>query len=821
MDTPMPRAYAKKSPVVAPCAVAPDSRIPSLSRSEQSGTSHEATTPDQPQRFLEQLEEPTNDYPTHEYNTSIASVTPPSESEQHLSPLKNDATPAAIRYMDVPTTAARAAATPFNNAAQKGPLRDVTTAFRNRETTPSPGGTPVSEYATPRANASDLAERRKSHVLTVLQTSKLPSRFKVRATPHPSRRVSHIPDASSILEEGDTLATSNADQSFVSIASSQDLTIDRRGSRYHHRGNTSVPNIVLGTGTAASPGGPENRAEFVKIGKHTNMMNNALHEENAKLAQEVQDWQNEYTWLMDTLKASGVEVTDEGQVILPVSLNDSTASTASQRKARFDDLEAKIRKKDELVATLEKKVEAGEEEITALVKERDEAVAAHEQLQAEFAKKTQDHVHQFTDICQDYEKQLTDLKTERDAAKDEVRHLQDEAADLQAEIKQLQGATASSDEVESLKSKVSRLETELEHAREDADAADAETDKMREHLTDLEHERDDLHEQLQTAREQADRLRDELEDVHRDEDEQVASLKARVTEKEEDKKDALAALETVNARVADLQQLLADKEDEIRTQQDTIVDLEQQIAHRAEDEAALRHDIADLEADLKTARGIVADKEADIATLQTALEVAEMVNNKTLDNANASAMQTLQDRLDDAHHEIERLKKELGDAPERQWAIESREARIKSLETEKEALQERLRTKNFASPMRSMVTSTPIVNRVLANLRTPKTPGPMKELSWLQTTIGDSNESILRAQLEHLQQELEAANSQLDKNFNRIEAAGLDSVSLAEKLVRAQDRIAELEEHLRQLARDNKQSLVSLNLGQNKCACPE
>lgn len=82
------------------------------------------------------------------------------------------------------------------------------------------------------------------------------------------------------------------------------------------------------------------------------------------------------------------------------------------------------------------------------------------------------------------------------------------------------------------------------------------------------------------------------------------------------------------------------------------------------------------------------------------------------------------------------------------------------------------------------------------------------QISWLQTTIGDSNESILRAQLELLQQELDIANSQLDCNFGRLEEAGFSAVELAEKLAASNTRIAALEEELALLARENKISLA-------------
>ena len=69
-------------------------------------------------------------------------------------------------------------------------------------------------------------------------------------------------------------------------------------------------------------------------------------------------------------------------------------------------------------------------------------------------------------------------------------------------------------------------------------------------------------------------------------------------------------------------------------------------------------------------------------------------------------------------------------------------------------------------------------------------------MSWLQTTVGDGGEAAFRAQVEYLQKELDSANVQLDANFSRLEAAGFNGLTLAEKLAAAEDRIADLEDEL-------------------------
>ena len=86
-------------------------------------------------------------------------------------------------------------------------------------------------------------------------------------------------------------------------------------------------------------------------------------------------------------------------------------------------------------------------------------------------------------------------------------------------------------------------------------------------------------------------------------------------------------------------------------------------------------------------------------------------------------------------------------------------------------------------------------------------------MSWLQTTIGDSNEAALRSQMEYLQKELDAANNQLDANFTRLEAAGLNGLNLAERLVTAQDRVAELEAELRAFRSRGKDTEATKSTG--------
>jgi hypothetical protein len=102
--------------------------------------------------------------------------------------------------------------------------------------------------------------------------------------------------------------------------------------------------------------------------------------------------------------------------------------------------------------------------------------------------------------------------------------------------------------------------------------------------------------------------------------------------------------------------------------------------------------------------------------------------------ANDSFVAAMEDRLDEAHREIGKLKQELASTPHRKSTIEMRDARIKALEREKGALAERLAARENSGSGSILAAGSPFkvspfVNKALASLKTPKTPGPLGEVS--------------------------------------------------------------------------------------------
>lgn len=811
--TPVPRHFDARTKSASPPAAIKSplltegtgSRIPSLSRSEFSGTDNEATTPEGPDRFVEAPPKPTAvdaDGGNYEFNTTMASrasLEDITEGMDAVSPAKsnttsNQATPAAMRYMDMPSTAARAAATPFPNVHGNA-LRDVTPVFRNRAPyTPSPDYSPsAADPSTPRAPLDD-AERRKSHVLSVLASSSLPSRTKKRSTPFPARRVSLAPETESIAEESglgitfarslvaDDTLQSVANESFVSIASSQDLTMDRRGSRAHNhqRGNTSVPNILMGA-SATSPGlalNLDNRPDAIKIHKHLNMMNKQLLDTNAELAREAEDWRDECERLMEIMAVAGIELDEDGRVIDGNSTRRGKHGSVVLDTSSTSDLHAlekQLKEKDDIMAKLRTEA-TGSGEVTLLRAQLEESETAHAALQAQFAKKTEDHAQRFAEICTDFEEQVGVLEGELATARTEANRLREKHDSLTSTLHD-ETQVQLREEIHLLRADLNYAQEAARAASEQASAANEQASAASEKASVAVEQASTTHSQFQAA-EKALQLAEtryhELEikgsaQHHQllDSETQLAELRLQVETAEKKAADATEQLaflkhgtateatledeiQSLQTRVHGLEHSLAATEREVDSQRNSAEALRDTVEQQAKDVEAAQQHLDDLRRELEHANALVSAKEEEVASLQNHLEVAQIQKELPADDlrdpGDSSLVMALEDRLDEAYREIGRLKHEVNESPARKSAIEARDARIKTLEIEKLSLQERLKGKEVASPARwanSMMTSTPIVNKALASLRMPATPGPMRDVSCTEQTVTNCNANDL------------------------------------------------------------------------------
>jgi chromosome segregation ATPase len=730
-------------------------------------------------------------------------------------------------------------------------LQDVTGSHQDYAAvpfTPSPVGmnSKLSDMSTPRAPLDD-AERRKSHVLAVLQSTGLPSRTRlaVRGTPHPLRRVSMPPSSDSITEEGTPLSRntptatpgsrthltvnsshiSGGNESFVSIASSADLTSDRRAATAHKRlsrGNTSFPTILLPT-TGASPasggslrGLSEGRADGIKIHKHLNAMNKQLLDTNADLAREAEAWRDEVDRLRGILQDAGVEFEDvdvaanvsqggrDGRSFsgLPSHLarrhsngSDTVTSQLAQLNApsgglshqgrgpspdgaadnhdvtlqemvdRLEELEAGLDEKDRIITSLEEKLssrtadtsgdQAVAEQVGGLTRQLEEAERARVALHEEFALKTQQHAEKFGEICQGFEEQVKGLEGELAASRGEADRLRADKSRLEA-----LASTGDLDarEIEWRK-QVRDLEVAVGRAQEEVKDKIGEVESLKKRLSQV-------HDERRLQQRETVELQARVRSLETQLDEAITELehaKAVLAETQGAQEAAENEVGQLDNDIAELQQAHADQQAELQRQQEEIQELverlqqvESEDGHKTADEE-MATELEQMRLELEEVATSMAEKDSEIEELRGKLEVAGLAASTgrtraspvgdqrsghvdvSAINDQASFIEAIQDRLDEAYREIGRLKHELAASPHRKSDIETKDAKIKALEREKATLSERLAATRAgtSSPQTTILQSagspftrpTPSLHKAIASLKTPKTPGPLKEVS--------------------------------------------------------------------------------------------
>lgn len=758
LATPIPRApFGQQSRAEASLSMVEKTpkpvqevRVPSLSRSEVSATDNEATTPEGREGLHAALSSnairnvwPDETKPDTTYDSVPDVHVPPSASSPPRMPSSPEATPVAIRYMDQPSTAARAAAIPFGTTA--APLRDLTPLYRNRQSfTPSAIASPSVDYtSTPRAPLDDAA-RRKSHVLSVLASASLPSR--VRSRPSPLRPYQHtaLPQGDSPAE-GPSSATwlpgftadrsdsvddnPSPNTSALSLAS-HDISVAR-----YRRGNTSVPDVLLAN-AGAFPGSNlnlENRPDAVKIHKHLNKMNQELLDTNEQLAREAEDWRGECLRLISVMRESGFEVDDQGLVGglalggPTKNMQDSETSEAMEHPSQDTSMRRQLQEA------------------------RDELSKA----QNEFQRRTAEHQRLFTEIGNDYAHQVEALEENLDAANAEM-------SDLRTQLDMLKPSSAEHED--ELRRQITILGDDLARAHEDAHVASEQVATAQTRLSEAQAGEQATLQQLQDSDNNAEALQSQLDGAlrrmilssRRAEDlenrltaaerlveervQQSSIVEARLSSIEAEKVALQAENTALSQRINDLEGHHAADQDVIVEQRKVIQELENGSDSLGGENLANQNRIADLESILSATQAAQASTQAELESAKNRPSVAKLRSESieaddshtTTATSPPSIVATLEERLDEAHRLIGRLKAERDSSPARLATLEARDARIRVLETEKETLLERLKAREMPSPARgasSMRTSTPVVHKAISALRTPRTPGPLKDVS--------------------------------------------------------------------------------------------
>lgn len=818
-----------------PQTIVQTDRIPSLTRSEVShpDTSGGATTPEGPSKRIaiatprpqggeaqddyEVTDDEGQDLQEHTDNMTYdyqAQHTEQSENrstaEEHngigRSPERNAQSHVQFSTPGVARDAATQSNTPkfFGQASAMSTTHDITTTHSVAPSfpfTPTPMGqhSKYENLTTPRAPLDD-AERRKSHVLAVLSSTGIPARTPRaigKGTPHPLRRVSMAPASESIAEEGTSgsqrgTATpgrsylgvdTSINDSFVSVASSADLTSDKRASHLTSRvmrGNTSFPNILLpGNVSQNSPGGSlrgitDSRVDGVKIHKHLNAMNKQLLESNADLAREAEAWRDEVEKMKGLLQDAGIEVeevdvlaqlADRSQVSEGQSMNmrrarystpgeDSVDHLQLERSMsapldgehnhtailqemadKLEGLEDNLAEKDNIIDELQQRLDNDPannssddaRKIQELHDQLDEAERERAELHADFAQKTEQHAKRFGEICTGFEEQVKSLEGQLHFAQNEVERLRADRSKLE----ELSSSDNADEKDRERIRQIGELERELADAREGLEARSTEVDMLRKHSEAVQQERDDLIREVEDLRQRVEQLESQPNAENANQELEAVSNDLAHVEDE---------LAQARADLDELREIDAEKEAELDQQHEQIELLSAKMQELEDNNTGYQdeQEIQRLHEVIEEINEALAAKESELEALRAkgdmnSLRQSTSSSNGNVAGPNESFVAAMEDRLDDAHREIGKLKQELASTPHRKSTIEMRDARIKALEREKGALAERLAARENSGSGSMLVAGSPFkvspfVNKALASLKTPKTPGPLGEV---------------------------------------------------------------------------------------------
>lgn len=555
----------------------------------------------------------------------------------------------------------------------------------------------------------------------------------------------------------------------VSLSSSLDLTTDKRMSTARRgRGNMSVPEINFSDGADQDGVNPSNLVKEMRL-------------INIGLQQEYENVNREKDGLLEWCRSQGYQLpgqySDDKRMRTQDNADSPSISKAvhdplvqrlreaeedcRQKDVELSVLREKLKAQSDLEAQLQSlqreigaKTEASERDLAQIrglqsqLKEQDEATNREKaDLEADF--------QELENIIDNLKREKERLALDLEAANVEEGHslLQDELHDLRGELQK------SKEQLEEYEDTIRDLQAKLqgavdENARFVGDAFQAEdaakhASVARENLqSDLEQQRtenEDLHDRIQS-----------LENI-------TSDLESRLQDSEQQLKNEVENRQSIVQQVrrlsAENESLLSDKErlrDEVDQLRDSVEataeDLrrsEEKYLHEARQASELRGQLENLTRELQDARGGIASLEKELAGRVGVSIERETKSHSTVELARAESMILhLRNRLETCEEQLESAQHQSAAQARQMATIRQKDVKIETLTTEKAALVQQIQIladqqsnlsmakgpKTPGQPMKSLASDTPFsalrpINRVLLNLRTPRTPGQLSDVS--------------------------------------------------------------------------------------------
>uniref|UniRef100_V5EL74 Pericentrin/AKAP-450 centrosomal targeting domain-containing protein n=2 Tax=Kalmanozyma brasiliensis (strain GHG001) TaxID=1365824 RepID=V5EL74_KALBG len=453
----------------------------------------------------------------------------------------------------------------------------------------------------------------------------------------------------------------------------------------------------------------------------------------------------------------------------------------SKLNARLDaENEELKRERDQLLQKLDR-LEAGLSSGASSA----ELDAVHQQLQDERqrAEALDKEAQELADLLDDKERELVSLKASQDVPQTnegQEQELRDEISELQNLLKDRE------EDLEELEARLQRERAQMEEQVQQAKAFSFQT------LDKIETERDQ-------ALERVHALQAELSELLKSEPSSRS-----VTQDGE----AGAAL-----RMQELEAERASLAKELESQSETVRNLQTEIESLQDQGSSDAARIRGLERRLNAANA----------------QLSRGASSEPADNSQAMQVESVKDELREAQAYIAELEARAND-PKSSTSSSVQDERIRFLERQKAELEDRVqqyremiskgvgtnlanlsknddrgdaasispvtpgRTPHGSSPLPKSVMSL----RNISAVKTPRSPGPLSEASWLynESSLGAAN---VVDRIAYLEGALDEANASIDAKLQQLDEAGVAHLTLAERLQQAHERIAELEAEIERL----------------------
>ncbi|KAJ9106287.1 hypothetical protein QFC21_001432 [Naganishia friedmannii] len=661
----------------------------------------------------------------------------------------------------------------------------------------------------------------------------------------------------------DDEAFSIADISSVSISSSVDLTTDRRLSTARPRGNMSVPDIILPDGPNQDGVNHGNLIKQMRLGnialseenKSQEWMIQKLTELCASHRVEVPQDLQFSGQKIDHNPNSTTESSDDAKNAKAAHELDLQVQQLSQDCQQKDE---EISRLNEILKASTNKLSNSVPGNTSDTEDR------IEQLQQEHKKEMQQLAQDLEHMkgqAQSDKSRIQELQQELDdqddiAAKDKAdfetdfRELEDRITALTQEKERLVHAM----DHQNLDDNQSRLQDELEHLREELKQSTEQLEGYEQHIRDLqaklEHANDenaqfvgDAFQAEDTAKnasftrrnveadlEQQDLTNKELQSQLERMALVVSELKEDIGNRDEALDRVTRELATSSKRIEQLQDEKGGIQSELQTLKPQVIKMRasldtttQELQRTEEKYVGENCHASNLQRRLDSTTSALEAAQGEIQILRTEVESQTVTSTDNNTNHQASEelvkaenmVKHLQGRLAACEDELERAHHQSANQARQMAAIRQKDIKIDTLTTEKAALSEHIRM--LSNQTMAMDMNTPVkgnagnvppspfgslrpINRVLLNLRTPRTPGQLSEMTWLSaSSAGGAAEEAVLAQLQTMGEELKEANKHIEENFSELEKRGMLGCSLADELADAYGKIASLKERLQHM----------------------